>query len=728
MVNLDTVLDIPSPFTGKSRKEQLYNAVAIVITALLPLSLTFVLWDRERTRIEHDVKTEFDLQVRETTESVRSRMLVYEQILRGGAALFATSDSVSRGDWHDYLQLLNVSKSYPGIIAIAYVPMIPAERVSEFIERIQKSDISGYKVWPQGDRPVYAPTLYIEPSSDRNLGALGFDIYSEPVRRAALDTARDTGEATITGGIVLSQDVGQPVQRNIALYVPIYRRGTDPATTQQRGAALAGFVGGGFRVNDLLASLLSERFRLNLKIYDGKNQASAQLLAQKIINSEVSESAAKFRTDTLLDLNNRTWTLSFASTPEFEQAVSNDRSPLILVGGLIFSSLIMMLIWSLASTRNRTLKLAREITAELRTKQDALVASEERLQLALQGSDLSFFDWNITTGRVELSERWAPMLGDPPAATTVTIQELAQLVHPDDAPRLRSELKEVLSGEQKLYAVEHRIKTKRGEWLWILSRGKVVERDAKGRALRLTGTNADITARKQVEQMKTEFVGTVSHELRTPLTVVVGSLALLKADQAGMTPDQVEMLEMACENSERLQMLVNDILDFEKIASGAMRFQLQPVELAPFLRHALELNRVYADRFEVRYELQEPLPEVTFNTDPERLMQVLTNLLSNAAKFSPKGAAVTISAEHGHERIRIAVADRGPGIAPEFRSRIFQKFAQADSSDSREKGGTGLGLSICKAIVEKLGGHIGYESEPGKGATFYFELPRRAMI
>jgi signal transduction histidine kinase len=137
----------------------------------------------------------------------------------------------------------------------------------------------------------------------------------------------------------------------------------------------------------------------------------------------------------------------------------------------------------------------------------------------------------------------------------------------------------------------------------------------------------------------------------------------------------------------------------------------------------MELHRSYADRYNVHCELRGPLPEVSVQTDPERLMQVVTNLLSNATKFSPAGGTVTICAGVQDDRVRISVTDEGPGIPGEFRGRVFQKFAQADASSTRQKGGTGLGLWICQAIIEKLGGRIGYESEPGKGATFYFELP-----
>jgi signal transduction histidine kinase len=183
---------------------------------------------------------------------------------------------------------------------------------------------------------------------------------------------------------------------------------------------------------------------------------------------------------------------------------------------------------------------------------------------------------------------------------------------------------------------------------------------------------------------------------------------------------------MACQNSERLVALVNDILDTEKLEAGAIDMRIAPTALGPFLHNAVAINRSYAERFKVHYELHGPLPAVSVRADPDRLMQVMTNLLSNAAKFSPEGGAVSIAAEVRADRVRVTVRDTGPGIPLEFQDRIFEKFAQADGSSTRNKDGTGLGLWISKTIVEKLGGQIGYESTPGSGTTFYFELPLAA--
>lgn len=234
----------------------------------------------------------------------------------------------------------------------------------------------------------------------------------------------------------------------------------------------------------------------------------------------------------------------------------------------------------------------------------------------------------------------------------------------------------------------------------------------------------DISERKAADRLKNEFVSTVSHELRTPLTSIRGSLGLVVGGIAGELPPQAKaMIEIAHKNSERLVSLVNDILDIEKIEAGKLVFHFKPLELLPLVEQAIEANRAFGQQFGVRFALHSALPGIRVRADADRLMQVMTNLLSNAAKFSPRDSTVAIRVEPSQRGVRVAIQDRGPGIPEAFRSRIFQKFAQADSSDTRQKGGTGLGLSIAKAIVEKHDGQIGFESEPGAGTTFFFDLP-----
>lgn len=238
------------------------------------------------------------------------------------------------------------------------------------------------------------------------------------------------------------------------------------------------------------------------------------------------------------------------------------------------------------------------------------------------------------------------------------------------------------------------------------------------------GIDRDITKRREVDRMKTEFISTVSHELRTPLTSIRGSLGLIAGGVAGQIPDRAKsMVDIAYKNSERLVRLINDILDVEKIESGKMEFQFKPIELVPLIEQAIEANRAFGEQYQVSFALVSESADLKINADSDRMTQVLTNLLSNAAKFSPPQGTVEIRAESIGDKVRVSVRDHGAGIPDEFRNRIFQKFAQADSSDTRQKGGTGLGLSIVKAIVEKHGGIIGFDSELGQGTTFFVELP-----
>lgn len=243
-----------------------------------------------------------------------------------------------------------------------------------------------------------------------------------------------------------------------------------------------------------------------------------------------------------------------------------------------------------------------------------------------------------------------------------------------------------------------------------------------------SGIVRDITERKKVEHLKSEFVSTVTHELRTPLTSIMGSLALLRSGALGMfSPKAKRMLRIAHDNGARLVNLINDILDIDKIEAGALEFKLSDQDLSALIKHAADQIDSYAAQHGVIIKVDKIPADIVIETDPDRFQQVMGNLLSNAAKFSPEGGKVTISATMNGQIVRIAIADQGPGIPKKFQKHIFKKFAQADSSDTRLKGGTGLGLSIAKAIIERLGGNIGFETTAGEGTTFYVDMPARRV-
>src|SRR6266852_3307779 len=235
----------------------------------------------------------------------------------------------------------------------------------------------------------------------------------------------------------------------------------------------------------------------------------------------------------------------------------------------------------------------------------------------------------------------------------------------------------------------------------------------------------DVTRQIEAERMKKELTSTLSHELRTPLTSIIGALQLLNSGVAGeLSRDVSELTLVAERNGQRLLDIINDILDIEKIESGTISVAPEVLAIDGLVREAIVLNEGFGERFKVRFEARGELPGREVYVDRKRLLQVMTNLLSNAAKFSPEWGKVEITLEESGANVRVGVHDRGPGIPEEFRSRIIGRFAQADSTASRQKGGTGLGLAICKRMIELMHGRIGFEDRAGGGSTFWFELPK----
>jgi len=282
---------------------------------------------------------------------------------------------------------------------------------------------------------------------------------------------------------------------------------------------------------------------------------------------------------------------------------------------------------------------------------------------------------------------------------------------------------------------------------WSISGWPIFERD--GTFVGYRGVGRDITDARKLGRMKNEFVSTVSHELRSPLTSIKGALDLIRGGALGPAPQEMEpMIDVAYKNAERLFRLINDLLDIEKIEAGSMAFDMKPLEVTALIEQAVEENRGIGEQYGITFEIEtgeiEADPADTGQTetdrigatgsatdtarptvigDPDRLIQVLTNLLSNAAKFSDAGAPIRVGVARKNGSVTISAANRGRPIPEEFAERVFDKFGQVDSSDSKSIGGTGLGPSIAKAIVEKHHGRIGFDSSNDGTTTFRVTLP-----
>jgi two-component system sensor histidine kinase/response regulator len=383
--------------------------------------------------------------------------------------------------------------------------------------------------------------------------------------------------------------------------------------------------------------------------------------------------------------------------------------------------------------------IVRDITDTHRT-QAQLQTAQERLSLALEGSELALWDWNIATGQVYLSARWLEMCGGPAQQHVSGFTELRNQVHPDDMKRREKETIAVLKGEKEVYHIEHRVRMLNGEWKWIESHGKVVERNAHGMALRMAGTNADISMRKFAEnslresqektelasRAKSEFLANMSHEIRTPMNAVLGITHLLKETE--LSPEQRKYLEMIHVSGKLLLGILNDILDFSKIEAGQM--QLEPVQfdlgtvldvLAPIMSVNAKDKPI---ELAIGVDADVPLNVIG---DSLRLQQVLVNLVGNAIKFTEQGAVTIhislIDKLQDKAMLRFTIRDTGIGMSQEQQERLFSAFAQADSSMTRRFGGTGLGLVISRKLIEMMGGRLNVGSELGVGSEFVITVP-----
>lgn len=385
----------------------------------------------------------------------------------------------------------------------------------------------------------------------------------------------------------------------------------------------------------------------------------------------------------------------------------------------------------------------RDITEQARTE-DELRDNMFSLDAAVNGTGSGLWDWDIANDRLRLNDNWFEMLGFTRQDYEKKYEKFgfktfADSLHPEDLLKVKETLKSHYSRENDYYRVEVRMRTADNDWKWILAAGRVCEW-SDDRPLRMVGIHTDIDYRMKMEEklkeaiskaqeserLKSAFLANLSHEIRTPMNGITGFIDLLESDDI---PDKQKKHyhDTIRASSHKLLGIVSDIMDISKIEAGQLEIFQSAVNLEKLFDEMYrEYLPVMPGDVKFRMEKGELKKGQDILTDQSKIRKVFDNLISNAVKFTSEGD-IRISYKQAGDNIEFSVEDTGEGIEPVLHDAVFENFRQADTRPARRRGGTGLGLSICRAYINKMGGSIWLESEKGKGSTFYFTLPYRAV-
>ena len=753
-------------------------AIALVITA----GATALASRAAATRDE----VEFTAAVEETQQRLASRLETYVSLLRATQGLFMASERVNASEFTAFIGTLNLEQHFPGIQGIAWCQQVSAASKDTLVAEVRALGRPGFSVWPETPaRDVYVPIFYLEPQDRRNLMAIGFDIASEPIRREAIERARDSGEAAASGPVVLMQEIDAEKQAGLVIIHPVYRHGRPLRSVDERRAALAGYVTSVFRMGDLVASIVKAApQRIEFIIHDGPR---AQ--ASEFYRTPGMAAARPIQTQRQLPVYGREWTIRYAPR--------NDGAPNRLVlgtllCGLAASALLAIGVGTLARARSR----AERVAAELRASEAALRDREARLRFLAEASSVltTSLDHEATLATlaglvVPAVADWCAidLADDQGGLTRLTVVHanpakvaLAELLHRTYPPRPgEGTLKVLAEGRSAFHPMmddallvsfardEEHLRLLRGLALRSVI---MVPLSMRGRVL---GVLTLVVAESQrrydqgdlafAEDLAQRAAGAVDNALLFEAERDARAVAeearrqvAQQAEELGRSNAELEQFAYVASHdlqeplrmvSSYLDLLVrraNDRLDerargyVDFATDGAKRMQELIKDLLAYSR-AGRVDRGERGRIDAGRALAEALDNLRPRStevgatiiagslpmvvfDKIQLVQVFQNLIGNALKFVGESApVVTISAERLEGAWVFAVQDNGIGIDASYHARIFDIFQRLHSR--AEYPGTGIGLAICKRIIERHGGRIWVESAPGQGSVFKWTVP-----
>jgi PAS domain S-box-containing protein len=342
------------------------------------LFLTYQMWRGGQQNAMEQLEAMFDSRVNDHIGVLHERIQVYQTFLHGVAGLFNASDSVKRKDFHDYVEPLHLSMRYPGVIGVSFSPLLPNTAKDSHIAAVRRSGIPNYSIKPDGQRDFYTPIMYIEPLSDSNLNALGYDTYADPVRRAAMERARDSGEEAITEKMTLVQDTERKPKSSVLMFSPVYSSKNLPSTVSERRASIAGWVAAPIQLEDMLSGIFKRRNReLDIEVFESQDMTSESLFYDddNILDAR-NRQGALLTSSRLIEIGGRTWSIAFSSLPAFEERLNTKKPQIVLAAGSIASLLLTLLTYLLINGRT----LARRMMSEI--EKSSADAREQQVRLA----------------------------------------------------------------------------------------------------------------------------------------------------------------------------------------------------------------------------------------------------------------------------------------------------------------------------------------------------------
>jgi len=690
-----------------------------ILILLACMSLTVGAWGWITYDTESRTSERFQRAADNVRETIRLRMEGYESLLRAGAALFNASVSVERDEWQQFVAGLDVPSQYPGVLGVGFARFAPAGAVAALNKEL--------RVWPDGDRDLHAAIVYLEPRSERNNVALGYDMMSEPTRRDAMVAAMQNGKMTASGPITLVQEIAGPKQAGFLMFNPVYR--TNAAGRRE----LQGFVYSPFRMGDLMQGIFGNglrEVRLDVHFQDTKGQ-----LMYTSARSGMGQSFTRLSSLQYVPVgdNGQTWALNIHPTSLFDAAVDQGKSFLVLVMGTLISLLFFGASRNLVHERIAALRAKDQSARQLEQQTASLEESEARFKLLtshIRNHAIVLLD---PTGIITTWNEGAEKLFGYTAAEIVgqPLQRLSTESHAITSMTLALE-----HGQYEATSLRRR---RDGSTFLGLKQLFPVHDDhghCIGYAMIMRDVTAERAAEKELNDAKTQaesasaaksaFVANISHELRTPMNAVLGVSQILS--RTPLNAEQRQYLDMVSGAGRSLLALLNDVLDFSKIEANKLELAEDDFLVEDVLSAlAAVMAMTSAEKglaLSLCVEADVPL---SLHGDVQRVQQVLLNLVSNALKFTERGT-VSVHACRDPARpgmLRWEVSDSGIGISAEQLQRLFTPFSQADASMARRYGGTGLGLAISQRLVQMMGGSIEVASTLGRGTTFTFLMPLR---